>query len=509
MAAPGTGGLAKGSTSEGIVVMPSPRFLRAFLENVERRPDAPAVYWRGEVLSYRDLAGMAWTAAEAIDSARLDPGERLCVVGHKSPRLLALLIAAWRAGHPVLLPSPELGESALGSLAARAGARHLLRLGDAQAQPAVVSVEDPADPAPSAHGALLMLTTSGSTGVPKIVPLSPRGVDAFFTWAGRTFEIDTAARVLSYAPLNFDLSLLDVWTALAQGGRTVLVDPADAASPDRLVEVVTETRPTVVQGVPMLFRLLADRAPRFGAVRHVLVTGDAITAPVLAALPRMFPRAHVYNVYGCTETNDSTLHEVREFGDGETPLPIGRPLAGVRTRLVGPDGDVVDGVGTGELWVSTPFQAEGYLDPDLTRERFAPDPLGTGVVFYRTGDLVRRDRTGRLTLLGRDDFHVKVRGVRTNMAEVEQVLQSQADVVEAAVIAVPDDLAGNLLHAVVRRRPGSTLNSLTLRQECARRLARTAIPTTITIVDEPLPKTTTGKIDRKTIAEERSTVVAY
>jgi acyl-coenzyme A synthetase/AMP-(fatty) acid ligase len=102
-------------------------------------------------------------------------------------------------------------------------------------------------------------------------------------------------------------------------------------------------------------------------------------------------------------------------------------------------------------------------------------------------------------MVGRTDFHVKVRGVRTNTAEVEHVIQSHPDVLEAAVIAVPDGIEGNLLLAFIGRRTGSSLNSLTLRQVCARRLARTAIPTLVEISDNPLPKTSTGKIDRNAL----------
>ena len=107
--------------------------------------------------------------------------------------------------------------------------------------------------------------------------------------------------------------------------------------------------------------------------------------------------------------------------------------------------------------------------------------------------------TASLTLEGRADFYVKVRGVRVSTQVVEQAIQEHPEVIEVAVVAVPDELAGNRLHAVLRREPDSKLNSLTLRKHCAERLARTEMPSTIEIVTEPLPKTSTGKIDRKLV----------
>jgi acyl-coenzyme A synthetase/AMP-(fatty) acid ligase len=164
------------------------------------------------------------------------------------------------------------------------------------------------------------------------------------------------------------------------------------------------------------------------------------------------------------------------------------------------DGALLDGTGTGELLVRTPFQTRGYLNAALNEERFAsvPDDEG-GTTYYRTGDIVRRHDDGLLTLEGRADFYVKVRGVRVSTQVVEQAIQEHPEVVEVAVVAVPDELAGKRLHAAVRRAADSTLNSLGLRKHCATRLARTEMPSIIEIGTEPLPKTSTGKVDRKRV----------
>jgi acyl-coenzyme A synthetase/AMP-(fatty) acid ligase len=158
---------------------------------------------------------------------------------------------------------------------------------------------------------------------------------------------------------------------------------------------------------------------------------------------------------------------------------------------------VLDGPAIGELWVSTPFQTSGYLGPRSRGGDFVPDPRAPSErIFFRTGDLVRRDAGGAVLLEGRTDLQVKVRGNRVNLQAVEQVLLEDPDVTEAAVVAFDDELAGKRLHAVVRQRRGATLSTLRLRTRCARRLTRVAIPSNIEVQDEPLPKTTTGKVDR-------------
>lgn len=483
--------------------MPSPQFLTRLHEQIERQPEATAVSSNGTTWTYLQLGEEVRLAKDHLDSLTVNAGDRLCLRATKTPYTLALLVAAWLRDCTVLLPSYELGSAATQSVAVRSGASRVLTSAPAEdgSGPSYSSTEiEPAPEAVMPTDSLLMLTTSGSTGIPKIVPLSPAGVDAFLGWASERFDIGPGAAVLSYAPLNFDLSLLDVWTSLAYGALTVLIDSAAATDPHRLIEAIAGHQVSVVQAVPMMFRLLGDQTAVFGTVEHVVSTGEGLPASLIAKMPDLFPHARVYNVYGCTETNDSTIFELDAFELAEdVRLPIGRPLPGVRVHLVDPMGAIVTGPGEGELWVSTPFQAKGYLDPALTAERFVRDPAGSETIFYRSGDMVGRDADQMLAMLGRTDFHVKVRGVRTNTAEVEHVIQSHPDVLEAAVVAVPDGTEGNVLLAFIGRRPGSALNSLTMRQVCAQRLARTAIPTRVEISDSPLPKTSTGKIDRSAL----------
>ncbi len=484
-----------------------------FSEQAHRQPTAPALVWQGEQITYGRLHEMVSVFDEEL--ARLDlPDDRpVGIRAKKSPHAIALILACLNAGRPFLLPSVELAPETQDQLFAQAATSQVLTPQEHGTERATVNaghVEGASEPEwpPTAPGGAddvsFMLTTSGSTGLPKIVPLKAAGVDNFTEWAASKFDIRAGTTVLNYAPLNFDLCLLDIWTTLKFGGCVALVDQDRGTNGGYLAELIAGHDVNVVQAVPMLYRLLIDAAREdgrvFPSVKSALTTGDKMPASTLKELPALFPNARFFNVYGCTETNDSLIHEL-DLSTGQVPtnIPVGQPLPGVTALIEAGEGQYVDGEGTGELLVSTPFQTQGYLKSALNEGKFVSlqNNGGGEQRYFRTGDVVERHADGSITLEGRSDFYVKVRGVRVSTQVVEQAIQEHPDVIEVAVVAVPDELAGSRLHALVRREPDSKLNSLSLRQHCTSRLARTEMPSSIEIVTESLPKTPTGKIDRK------------
>ena len=473
----------------------------AILQHGETRPDAPALEYGNETVTYRELCLRAGQIAANLagDSASDAP---LGLVAAKTPDGIALVLGCLLAGRPFLLPSLTLAGQTRAELFRAAGCARVVSPDDFPATEAVHQPSAGRTPRPDAP--TFHLTTSGSTGVPKIVPLTEGAVDRFTDWAGPRFSLGPDSTVLNYSPLNFDLCLLDIWATLKHGGRVVLVDPDRATNARYLAGLLHEHRVTVLQAVPMPFQLLAAGEGEFGEfphLRHVIVTGDTPQPSTLAALPTLFPQADLYNLYGCTETNDSMLYRFDRHALPTGRIPLGRPLPDVSIVIVDEAGAVVTRGGTGELYVSTPFQTTGYLDESLGANRFVPHPTGADDrVYYRTGDLVDVAPDGRITLVGRTDFQVKVRGVRTNLTEIERLVAEHQDIVETVTIATPDPVAGNLLHAISRRRAGSTLTGLDLRQYLARRLPRTAIPSTVRITDTPLPRTSTGKPDRELLS---------
>lgn len=477
--------------------VPVAALVHAVAGHARQRPGATALVWGERQVSYGELWAAALRAGERIRSLHLPPTAAIGLRVDKTPDAVALVLGALASGHPFLLPSTGNPAPLLDRMFATAGCARVLDVDVVEERPVASAAEPPA-------GTGFMLTTSGSTGTPKIVPLPAAGVDAFTGWVRRRFGVGPGTAVLSYAPLSFDLSLFDVWATLAAGGTSVLVRAGDALNAARLAELVVRWRVRVVQGVPMMHGLLAGTGTVFGSVRHALSTGDVMPGELVSALPRVFPRARLYNLYGCTETNDSLLHEIDPVRDAAGPLPLGGPLPGVRTSIVDTDGATVPGAGSGELWVRTPFQSPGYLGA-APGGRFVPHPGDpAGPVWYRSGDLVRRDRDGTLVLLGRTDSRVKVRGVGVDLGDIEHTLLTHTGVAEAVVLAETDPLGGRLLRAVVRRTPGHHLNSLDLRRHCARTLPGAALPQHLHIVDEPLPRNANGKYDRAATGRRHS-----
>ncbi|MGH3756304.1 AMP-binding protein [Actinophytocola sp.] len=473
--------------------MTTESLIAAIHRNAETRPDAPALEYGDETVTYGQLYRRATQFAENLAGK---PDSLIGLLAPKTPDGIALVLGSLLARRPFLLPSLTLAERTRTKLFRAAGCAAVVSPDDFPV--AAQSSWQPADLWPRQDARTFHLTTSGSTGLPKVVPLTEGAVDRFTDWAGTRFSLGPDSTVLNYSPLNFDLCLLDIWATLKHGGRVVLVDPERATNARYLAGLLHRHRVTVMQAVPMAFQLLAGGTDEFPHLRDVITTGDTMPAAALAALPTLFPSAELYNLYGCTETNDSMLYRFERDALPSGPIPLGEPVSGVSVLVVDDTGAVVDREGTGELYVRTPFQTTGYLDETLTLDRFVPHPTGAAYgSYYRTGDLVEVGPDGRITLIGRTDFQVKVRGVRTNLGEIERVLAEHQDITETVTIAIPDPIAGNRLHAVSRRRGGSGLTGLELRQYLADRLPRTAIPSTLQLIDDALPRTSTGKPDRQ------------
>ena len=482
-----------------------------------RRDRAAAVVDGARTWSYADLAAQVAAHRCVFERDGVRPGQTVALLADKSAHAVAATLALAETGATVFIPPRGLGPELQADLLSRAAVDYTVQ---AAGQVGIETGDPNADESPeslratvvrqshraSDLRAALVLSTSGSTGVPKLVPLPSLVLERFAGWAADAFGIGPGVRVLSYAPLNFDLSLLDVWGTLIHGGTTVLVRPEDAARADRVARVLVDQRPEVVQAVPLLVRLLATAdLPPQPQVRHLVLTGESFPVEHWSWLGRTFPRAEVWNLYGCTETNDSFRHRVVQADIDAGRVPIGRPLPGVEARIQdrGTRSTTAEGYAEGELLVSTPFQTPGYLrqgdpeeDPQSSPFLRLPD---SDRVFYRTGDIVRRTPDGVYHLVDRISRIVKVNGVRTSLAEVERVLAEHPDVAEAVVFTVPDPVAGQVLHAAVLPRSGDRTDTLALRGHCRRRLAAAAVPSRYHLLDLDLPRTSTGKPDRAKI----------
>jgi acyl-coenzyme A synthetase/AMP-(fatty) acid ligase len=227
---------------------------------------------------------------------------------------------------------------------------------------------------------------------------------------------------------------------------------------------------------------------------------------------KAIPGAAYYNFYGPTETNVITYYRVPPLdGDRTAPIPIGVPCANIEVFALTDEGGTVSRPGeVGELYARGPCVAQGYWgDAEKTQRNFVenPRPRGFHEVAYRTGDIVTLDDAGNYLFLGRRDDMVKSRGYRIELGEVESALYRHAGVREAAVVAVPDSAIGNRLVAFVVAEDGRGISATELQDFCTETIPRYMVPETIEF-RESLPKTSTGKVDKVTLARTAADAAA-
>jgi amino acid adenylation domain-containing protein/non-ribosomal peptide synthase protein (TIGR01720 family) len=351
---------------------------------------------------------------------------------------------------------------------------------------------------------LYIICTSGSTGHPKGVMSTHRGVLNHLGWMQATFPLEPRDRIAQRTSVGFDASVWEVFWPFLTGAALVVPDTS-AKDPERLAQVMNEHQVTVVSYVPSLLNtVLADPERRLGRhLRLVLIAGEALPPGVVNAF-REVCHVEAANVYGPTETSVScVIWPVPDRSDiGH--VPIGRPLTGTRGYVLDAElRPVPEGV-PGELYVGGAGVARGYLDrPGMTAERFVPNPFESGGDrLYRTGDLVRWLPDGTLEFVGRADFQVKVRGFRIELGEIETVLSGHPAVRDVVVLArEQENTTSRRLVAYALPVPGADPVPVSdLRDYLAARLPDYMVPAVFVWLDS-LPLTENGKVDRAALPD--------
>jgi len=353
-----------------------------------------------------------------------------------------------------------------------------------------------------------ILYTSGSTGVPKGVMLTHRNARSFVDWMAAELALDRDDRVASRAPLNFDLSVFDVFDTLGVGATLLIKDRRKAVEAGMTaaerhrayVAMLRDERATVLYTTPSTFVTLLDKGGLDESVplRVITYAGEPFPPALLRKLMVKLPHTRVANIYGPTETNIVTCHWVREPPMGDAPIPIGREVWDTEIFVVNDERQRCAPGEVGELWVRGSTVCVGYFGKhELTRERLVDSPFHPyPAQLWRTGDYGRRLPDGTLVYHGRIDGMVKTRGHRVELGDVEAALAEHSELAQAVVVPTPHPSYGSALHAFVVPREGASLVPEQLRSFLEGRLPEYMIPWEITVVTE-LPYTSTGKVDRQ------------
>jgi amino acid adenylation domain-containing protein len=479
-----------------------------------RNPQGIALIDRSRTLTYGELERQSNGLAQALRARGVVRGDRVGIDLEKSLEAIVAIFGILKAGAAYVPIDPRAPARRAAFLARDCAMRALVtsraRLTNLRTEldplPEALLIDGgdwSADAAPppgeaSEHDLAYILYTSGSTGEPKGVMISHRASLAFVNWAVRELAPHAGDRFASHAPLHFDLSVLDIFAAVAAGASISLVPAATAPFPRSLADWIEGAGITVWYSVPSALVQLVLRGGLerhgFRRLRLALFAGEVFPVAHLRGLMRAWPAATFYNLYGPTETNVCTAYRVpAELPAGDAPLPVGRACAG--TEVFDLDG---------ELYVRGPTLMQGYWNrPRESAAALLADPRdpGAGARVYRTGDLVRRDPAGDWHFLGRRDSQVKSRGYRIELGEVEAALRRHPAVAEAAVLAVPHPEFGCVLRAAVVARPGAALAGAELAAFCAAQLPPYMVPAEFSLL-EALPLTSTGKLDRAALQRQ-------
>jgi amino acid adenylation domain-containing protein len=482
-------------------------------------PDRVAVRGPGDggglsrSMTYAQVDRLRAAVGAAVRGAGVEPGQAVAVLATRSAVLPAVLLGVLGSGARWLLLDPTQPGPRLSRQVAAARARVLvvcpgaavpLELADLVELP--VPFPPPTSGPPAGPGSAVapparrgyLMATSGTTGEPALVVSDERPLREFLVWYVDRFAIGPSDATAMLSGISHDALLRDVFAPLVTGGQVRVPHQRLLRDPESLAGWLAAERVTIVHCTPQLARLLGRTRQQLPDVRLVVLAGDRLAGTDLHTLRAFMPNAELVNAYGTTETPQIHAYEVVTAStvDRSAPVPVGHGRPGSQLVVLGAGGTPA-GVGEiGEVLIRSRNLASGYLDPECRPDRFGRNPFTAdeGDRVYRTGDLGRYEPDGAVTLAGRADDQVKVRGYRVEPGEIEAVLCEHPDIAAAAVVARPDPggevgLAG----FAVPRRPGVSVAAL--RELLSQRLPEYARPASLTLLSE-LPLTPNGKLDR-------------
>ena len=512
--------------------------LHRYLDDAAREwPDNVAVQEAGgRSITYRELAGLSDRLRDWLVQLGVRPGDRVGFWIRKSIDAMATIFGALKAGAAYVPVDPSapptrngyiLADCAVAAVVVESRFKEALltQLSQHGAHPQVLEIGgsgggahlgaalDEADrrakasrastATPHADDLAYILYTSGSTGKPKGVMLTHRNAVSFVEWCAEMFAPTSKDRFSSHAPFHFDLSILDIYSAVKHGATLVLIGEETGKNPAALAQLIADMEISVWYSAPSILSLIAQfgklEGRSYSALRMVLFAGEVFPITHLKSLVKQWSHPRYFNLYGPTETNVCTYYEVpTPIAESRAePVPIGKVCSHLEGVVVDADGMPVTKGAEGELCIRGAGVTQGYWNlPEQSRKSFIA--VGRGPLYYRTGDVVIEERDGNFRYLGRKDRMIKKRGFRVELGEIESCLYRHPEIREAAVTALPDEVLGVKVCAHVACKDGKKLSLIDLKRFCSELIPAYMIPDVFTF-HSSLPKTSTDKVDYQTL----------
>ncbi|WP_046060479.1 non-ribosomal peptide synthetase [Paracidovorax citrulli] len=490
---------------------------RMFERQAALTPDAPALVSEGREWTYAQLDARTSRLARRLRAGGVGPETLVGVALARGSDMVEALLAVLKAGGAYVPLDPELPADRIAYMLGDCApalvltdAAHRACLPSEMAQPVVLLPLEDAPPGDGVEAACppvalhpehlaYVIYTSGSTGRPKGAANRHRALSNRIAWMQQAYGLGPGDTVLQKTPFGFDVSVWEFFWPLAVGARLAVAPPGAHREPAQLQALVQRHAVTTLHFVPsMLQALLAQLdADACASVRRIVCSGEALPAEARRQVLERLPGVALHNLYGPTEAAIDVTHwtcHAQERG----PVPIGRPIAGLRTHVLDAAMQPVPPGAPGELFLGGAGLARGYAArPGLTADRFVADPFEPGARLYRAGDLVRWRGDGALEYLGRLDHQVKIRGQRIELGEIEARLLARPGVREAVAVAASTP-AGTALVAYCSPHAGATLDGEALRARLAAELPEAMVPSQIAVLPA-LPLNANGKVDRKAL----------
>jgi amino acid adenylation domain-containing protein len=481
-----------------------------FAEQVEKSPEAIAVIAGSVQLTYRDLNARSDDLALHLQKLGVEPDDLVGIATERSEYMLIAILAVLKAGGAYVPLDPEYPGARVSAMVEDSSLSLILTTTLSQSKFPVTSanvivLDGLVNSVPSSSQNVVsaatssnlayVIYTSGSTGKPKGVMIEHRNVVNFFVAMDRLIG-NTPGVWLAVTSIAFDISVLELLWTLTRGFTVVL---HRGNNPQSVAHEIREFGVTHLQSTPSLARILTMDTGVLAALadlKVLLLGGEALPASLVAEIRTVFS-GDLFNMYGPTETTIwSSAYQVTAVG---TSVPIGVPIANNFIYILDENlRPVADGQ-PGALFIGGEGVVRGYLGkPELTAERFLPDPFSPGGKMYWTGDVARLLPSGNVDFLGRMDHQVKIRGFRIELGEIEAILEELSEVHQAVVVARQDKPGDIRLIAYIVRPDGLTADPASLRSHVRERLPVYMVPTQFVFVDS-LPLTANGKIDRNAL----------
>ncbi|HEY9803800.1 MAG TPA: amino acid adenylation domain-containing protein [Leptolyngbyaceae cyanobacterium] len=477
-----------------------------FEAQVEKTPDAVAVVFEHQQLTYRELNTKANQLAQYLQNLGVKPEVLVGICVERSLEMIIALLATLKAGGAYIPLDPSFPSERLAfmledsQISILLTQQHLLKTLPPHAQAICLDSEwqnitkhqhNSVEININSSNLSYIIYTSGSTGKPKGVQITHGSVVNFLTAMQQKLQLKNTDKLLSVTTLSFDIAVLEIFLPLTTGAKLILVSQQVAINGAELLQQLNNSAVTVMQATPATWRMLLDAGWEGNSQLKILCGGEALPENLASQLNQR--ASIVWNLYGPTETTIwSTIHQVDKH---ETLVSIGRPIANTQIYILDKNLQPLPVGVAGELYIGGAGVARGYFNqPELTKEKFIPNPFNSNTLLYKTGDLARYLPNGEIEYLGRIDYQIKLRGFRIELGEIEAVLE-QHSLVRQCVVMAREDVSGKRLVAYL---VAENVAPDELRQYLRRKLPEYMIPNAFVILDS-FPLTPNGKVNRRAL----------